>query len=277
MSNQVKVKILNEGAPSIVGGYVDLLNFQPENFLIGDTAGFDPLATETQPRGNVTYIGHKSNVKFKTVDSDKSLKIMLVIPEEANDIVIGNIMLYSYLNGSIKPTVMIVFSEQVIKHNPTSDITDRLYKYPGNRMVINISVTYVDIDKYDADYSFTVLTPNFANLPFFGLDADVPNAPENPHSQFVVNEMETLGNLPAFITKDTDNDKYFASPLFQNVASPKFGVLNGFDSDLVEGNRVRWIWGQLYTTNNDHFNGTVGGISYEADTTNAIVLGGLSY
>ena len=277
MSNDVKVKVLDGGLPSLIGGYVDLVNFQPEYFLIGNEAGFTPLATETNIRGSLTFSGNRGDVKFKTVDDNKTLKILMTIPENVDNLVIGNIVLYSHYQGSIRPVVMIVFNEPVIKRNPTSEITDNFYKYPGNRMTINISVTYVDIDKYDTDYTFTVLTPNFANIPYFGYDRQLPQPQENPHSQFVVNNMETLGFIPTFVTKDTNNNAYFASPLFQNVASPKFGVLNGFDADTHDSQRVRWVWGQLYRTPDEHYDTIVGGVSYESEDSDAIVLGGLSY
>lgn len=277
MANDVKVKILDNGLPALIGSYVDLINFQPEYFLIGDAAGFTPLTTETTYRGNLSFAGSRGDVKFKTVDNNQSLKILLTIPETANNIVIGNIVLYSYYEGLVRPVAMVVFNEPILKRNPTTEITDNFYKYPGNRMVINVSISYVDIDKYDTDYSFTVLTPNFANIPYIGNDGQIPQPAENPHSQFVVNDMTTLGYIPTFVTKDQSNNSYFASPLFQNLASPKFGILNGFDADTYEGNRVRWVWGQLYKTPITSYQAVVGNVSYTSDTTDAIVIGGLSY
>ena len=277
MSNKIKIKILDEGVPSLAGGYVDLLNFQPQRFVIGDEAGFEPTSSESMVRGNVTYVGFKGNIKFKSMDSGKSLKIMLTLPEDVDDVDIGNVLLYTYYKGEVKPAVMLVLSEIITKSNPTSDITDRHYKFPGNRLVINITINYVNVDSITADYSVTVLTPNFANLPYIGTDLEVPLPAENPHSQFVVNEMRSLGNIPTFVTKNSDNTAYFAAPLFQNVAISKFGVLNGFDSDTMGDSRVIHIWGQLYTTPDHGFDGIIGGLLYTDDVTDAVIIGGEPY
>lgn len=275
--NQIKLKLLDSGIPSLINGYVDFFNINIHSFLIGDAVNFIPSSNETAPHGNITYTGNKSHIKYKLFDDDKSLKISLVIPEEYDEIVIGNIVLYSWYGGSLKAFAMLVLSEPVTKRNPTSNITDEHYKYPGNRLSVNLSINYVDINDAQLDYEFVVMTPNYANLPYFPEDTALPLPEENPHAQFIVNEMHALAKRPAFVTKTSDNLNYFATPLFQNIDGPKFGILNSFESDYYAEDRITWIWGQTYTTPNTGFKSIVGGIPYTDDDSDAVTLGGLAY
>lgn len=274
--NEIKIKLLDYGIPSLIGGYVDFFNVDLTSFLIGDSVNFIPESSETMPRGNITFNGTKDLMKLKLFDDNKSIKVSCIIPEQYDEIDVGNIVLYSYKNGVNRPFCMLVLNEVVTKRNPSSQITDQFNKYPGNRLIINVTIAYVDVDNLDVDYTIEVMDPSFANLPYFGDDFDIPLVHENPHSQFVVNEMFSLGKLPAFVTKNATNDAYFASPVFQNIASPKFGILNSFNADFHGNDRITWVWGQTYDTPEEGFRGIIGGISYE-DTANLVVIGGLSY
>lgn len=274
--NEIKIKLLDSGIASLINGYIDFFNVQLKAFIVGDAVNFVPDVHETMPRGNITFSGNTDLLKVKLLDNNKSIKVTCIIPEQYDNIDIGNIVLYSYYNNTNTPFCMLVLSEVITKRNPTSQITDQFYKQPGNRLVVNITISYIDIDNVTVDYEINVMNPTFANLPYFGDDFDIPLTHENPHSQFVVNEMFSLGKLPAFVTKSSDNQHYFASPIFQNIASPKFGILNSFNADFYNNERITWVWGQTYDTPDEGFKGVVGGISYE-DTSNLTVIGGLSY
>lgn len=274
--NEIKLKLLDTGITSLISGYVDFFNVDLHSFIIGDSVNFTPDTGETSPRGNITFTGGRENLKLKISNEDKDLKVSLTIPEEYNEIKIGNIVLYTYQGGTIKPFCMLVLTELVIKRNPSSLITDQFFKYPANRMVISISITYVDVDSIGVDYTINVETPNFANLPYFGNDFQIPVVEENPHPQFVVNQMLSLGGYPTFVSKNIENTHYFASPVFQDIGSPKFGILNSLRSDYHEDLRVTWVWGQTYTTPEEGFRGVVGGTAY-TETENITKIGGLSY
>lgn len=274
--NEIKIKILDSGIPALLNGYMDFFNVDVHSFIIGDSVNFTPSDGETAPRGNITFNSGRENIKLKIFNDDKDIKVALVIPEQYDNIDIGNIMIYAYHGGAIKPFCMLVLTELVTKRNPSSQITDQFFKYPANRMVISITINYVNVDDIGVDYEINIETPNFANLPYFGNDFDIPLVGENPHAQFVVNSMYSLGGMPTFVTKNSENSHYFASPLFQDIASPKFGVLNSMESDYHTGDRITWVWGQTYNTPEEGFKGIVGGVAY-TETENITKIGGLSY
>ena len=274
---EIKTTLLNSGIPYLLQSNVDFFGVDLDSFRIGDAFGFEVDPDEVSPRGNITYTGARDSLKLKTFNDGKSLRLSLLIPEQYNEVNIGNIVVYALYKGVIKPFVSLVLSELIIKRNPSTEITDQNYKYPANRLVINITISYFSDAGINTDYTINIITPNYANLPYFGKDTDVPLVSENPYSQFIVNEMEALGGLPAFVTKDQDTNSYFASPMFQNIASPKFGVLNSFKSDLHDGSRVTWVWGQTYETPDDSYRGIIGGMSYEDTGEDYLIIGGLSY
>lgn len=277
MEDQIKVVFLNSGIPSLLKQSTSFFNVNLHSFIIGNQADFDVNPNESVPRGLITYNGDSASMKLNFFDDNKSMKVSLIIPEQHDNISIGNIIIYALDKGIPKPFVSIVLPKVVIKRNPSTEITDRNFKYPGNRLVIGITVRYVSETEIDTEYTINIVQPNFANLPFFGKDEHVPLVAENPYPQFVVNRMESLGNLPAFVTKDANSNNYFASPLFQNIASSKFGILNSFGADFHDGDRVIHAWGQLYTTNDGNFRGILGKMEYHDDTEDFVIIGGLSY
>jgi hypothetical protein len=277
MASNVVVTFLNSGIPALLQSSTDFFGVSLDSFIIGDSYGFTVDPAESAPRGTITYTGARDSLQLKLFDDDESMKVSLIIPEQYNNIRIGNIVVYALYRGEIKPFVSIVLPELVIKTNPSSQITDQNFKYPGNRLVIGITVRYVDSSEITSDFTINVVIPNYANIPYFGKDKDIPSTMENPHSTFIVNEMDALGGMPGLVTKSADGSGYYASPLFQNIASPKFGVLNSFGADILAGDRIVWIWGQSYATADASFRGTVGGLAYADDDTNTAILGGLSY
>lgn len=273
MSGEVKVTILNDGIGSLLNRSIDLFGVNTEKFIIGDDYNFVPDPSETSPRGNITFIGSRDAIKSKYFDDDASLRISFIIGEDYDKVSIGNIIGYSLYRGSLRPFISIVLPSLVIKDNANPEGINLGFPYAGNRMIISVTVKYINSDEIDASYTVNIISPSYANLPSYDSDLHVPDAVDNPYEQFIVNRFVKHLTKPAFVTKDESNE-YYASPLFQNINSPKYGILDGGDTS---NDRIKWIWGGMYSWPKAWFNGSYGGSNYTSVAAQTIVLGGSTY
>lgn len=275
--SEIKITYLNQGAGTLLDRAIDLFGVDIHSFIIGDAVDFDADPNETAPRGNITFTGDKSLVKIKYLNSDKDLRISLVIPEEYNGIEVGNIVVYALHRGTIKPVISIVLPNLVKKEAVFPDFEPSTsFKYPSTRLIISLTVKYVDQQPFD-DVTINVVSPEFSNLPFYGHSSDVPPGNLNPYQQFLINQMDMAGGVPALVTKDLANS-YWSTPLWQDINSPKYGILDGGqDGDNYEIDRTKWLWGGWFITPDAKYNGLINGGSFVGGDANPVLLGFTSF
>lgn len=268
----IKIRFIKSGIGTMIGSSIDLFGTEIDSFAVGDLAGFEPRETEETPRGEITYRGSRNTIKIKFDKEEATLKISMVIPENVNDLKIGNIMVYANSSTEVVPIILMTLPRQIVKQNVSNDLTNLGFLYPGTRMVISVSVKYVDANEAGVSASITAAVPTYTNIPFFGSDSDLPVGDANPWQQFILNSFGAMGGSPTFVTKE-ENNQYYATPLFQDIKHPKYGVIVGGQS--ME--RVNWIFGGLYSNGSELYTGNIGGMSYDNSSEQATVVGGQSY
>lgn len=269
--DDIKVTFLNSGVGALLNRSIDLFGVNTELFKIGDEANFTVSPSETEPRGNLTFTGTSDAIKSKYFDNDRSLRLSFSIAEAFESLIIGNIVVYSLYRGVLKPFLSIVFPEVIFKENSGTEGVNPDFPYAGNRLIVGITVKYIEADELTASYTVNIVSPNYANIISFESDLAVPDPIDNPHDQFIVNRMDVINGTPTFVAKGADNE-YYSSPLFMNLGSPKYGII---DSDTTQ--RAHWIWGGGYHYKEEWYNGIYGGSNYTSVGDQIIILGGESY
>lgn len=271
---KLKIKFLG-GESALNGMATALFGIQFRNFIIGDSAGFEPTGNETSAQGAVTFIGGHEDIKVKLFDQDRSARISMLLAGNHDNVVIGNVVLFAHTSQGVKPMLIMALPEKVYKQNTASDILAQGFPYPETRLILSVTIKYINANEIETSYTVDIITPEVANLPFFGSDEELPIGSANPWAQFIVNSSAFVGGVPALVTKDAD-DNYFSSPLFQNLASPKYGILDG---GYRQGqDRDVWIWGMRFVTPTVSFNGIYGGVGFDSpNIDNLPVLGGSSF
>lgn len=271
--SEIRIVYLNQGPGTLLDRAIDLFGVDIHSFIIGDAVDFVTNPAETAPRGNITFTGDRSLIQIKYLNNDKDLRISLVIPEEYNGMDVGNIVVYAKHRGAVVPIISIVLPNIVKKEAVFPDVEPSTnFKYPGTRLIISLTVKYVDQQPFD-DVTINVVSPEFSNLPFYGHSADVPAGNLNPYQQFIVNVLDNAGGMPGLVTKDL-NDSYWTSPLWQDIDSPKFGVLDGGSgSDGYELDRTKWLFGGWFITPDAKFTAVISGGDFTSNDPNAVLIG----
>lgn len=272
MSNILITK-LNRGAGTLLERAIDLFGVDIHSFVIGDAFDFVPDPSESAPRGQITFTGDRSLVKVKYFDNDMSMRISMVIPEDYNNVRIGNVVAYAFSQGQIVPILSIVLPNIVTKTSAFPELEPEVkFKYPSSRLVISAVVQYVEETPFD-QVTINLISPEFSNLHFYGHSNDIPLGGVNPHQQFILNQMDGAGATPAFVTKDAD-DSYWTTPLWQDLNSPKFGIIDGgVHGQGYDEPRMKWLWGGMFSTDNTEFGGMIGGGDLASNDPESITIG----
>lgn len=267
--------LLREGRRLLSGALAGMTGVGPTHFRVGPTAGFTPQDTDTDVRGGLAFEGKSGLIQIRMVAVD-TVRYTMIITEAFGPFDIGNIVMYAS-NGddNALPMFEVVLPFAVKKTRGDPDLNNATpFPSPGNRFTINVTIKHsLDGD----DINIEVINPEFASLPVFDTQLNIPPAAINPWQQFVVHN-DTRVNSPVVVSKD-EAGQYWGIPFWQNLRSPKFGVIDGGvsgDNHLEE--QGAFLWGYFYLTPNILLTGTLGSTGYIQDNDSYVGnIGGASY
>lgn len=274
--SDVKAVLLNSGKNLITGNLTGFTALGPTEFRIGNQAGFVPLKTETGPRGAMVFAGKSGLIQSRRLAED-TVRYTMTITEKYGPFDIGNIVMYaSHADGMQRALFMVVLPFKVAKKVADPDAgSANPFPTPGSRFTINVTIKHsIEAD----DIIVEVIDPQFSSLPYFDTQFSVPPSITNPYATFVIHN-DTRVNTPVLATKRGTGD-YWGIPFFQNLRSPKFGVIDGGEmGDDHKEDQGSFAWGYFYLTPNDLLDGKIGGTGYiqDNDLGYVDVVGGVPY
>lgn len=276
---KAKVKLLEGGRRQILSAAAGFASFAPHSFKVGDLAGFiDASATETLPRGDIVFTGDAYLMQARLQD-EGAVKYTMMLPEGAGPFNVGNIVMYTVAVGQQPvPYAMIILPFRINKKLSEYDIGPNGMPNPGNRMMISLTVKHRVHDVDDVDNIIVeVIAPEYANLPYFDRETNLPSPSLNPWSQFIVQRAALTGQ-PALATKG-DDERYWIMPFFKDIRHPKYNVMSGgISGDGYKETEYGWLWSHRYTTPEGQYKGSIGGYSYTSIGVAALNrVGGVPY
>lgn len=271
----IKAKFLSKGKRLVSGALTGFSVSSIHSFQVGTDFGFEPDENDEVARGNIVFIGDASLTQSKAI-ADDTVRHTILLPENVGPFGIGNMVVFgSHLDGTKIPflSISLPFAVQKIRSDPNLNAPSAT-PVPGSRFVFHVDIKH---SMFGPVVSVTVVTAEFANLPFFDTEGSIPPPALNPHSQFVVN-YDTRTKTPALVSKRSDNT-YWAVSMFQNYRDPKFGIMDGgIQGDLYTPSQYGFITGYFYTTLASEYVATVGGAEYSEGGTNVDdIVGGIGY
>lgn len=268
--------LLSAGKRLISSSLAGFSIYSIHSFRIGSTFGYEANSEIIEPEGTTVFTGYAGLTQSKMTEID-TVRHTIVIPEHAGPFLMGNIVLYgAIIDGAPVPFLNVIFpfAIQKIKADPQFN-SGLAIPTPGSRFVINVDIKH-SLEEIE-EVTVNVVSPEYASLPFYDTEANVPAPALNPWPQFIVN-YDTRLKSPALVTKKSDGT-YWAIPLNDNFHNPKFGITDGgIHGDGLAPSPYGILSGYFYTTPDEEYAGTVGGMSYDYVYTNEDQdLGGMPY
>ena len=278
MALEAKAVILDAGLPLVNGTLTGYSRFAAHSFKLGSGAGYEPLKSDTQVNGTLVYTGAASLITTRVINSN-TVRYTLTIPEDAGPFNFGSIVLFANaFDGIPLPFLEAALPFTIPKIAADPNISNATpFPLPGTRMVISFFVSHNTVTD-STDVQVTVQAPSISNLPFYDDETVLPPPSAQPWNQFVLHN-HTLAGAPALVTKRADNT-YWGLPLYQNVQSPRFGIIDGgVSGDGYQTDQRGYVWGHFYTTPNNAYKGVIGGMGYVTAnlTSEPAVIGGQGY
>lgn len=253
--------ILNRGKELLGGAASGFSRFAAHSFNLGSTAGYTPVATDTNVRGSIVYTGHAGLVQSRMVDRD-TVTFTMLVPEGVGPFSFGSVVLFgNAFDGSPLPFIEIAFPYTIDKVIADPNIgAGTPFPKPGSRLMISVTFK-ISTASAGTAVTVSVVAPQFNNLPSFEDEMSLPPPLAQPWNQFIVQRHTVLKN-PVLATKRADASQW-GMPLFDNLRSPRFGFIDGgVMGDKYQAEGCNWLFGQRYDTPAEYFQGQVGGASY---------------
>lgn len=253
-----------------------LRTYQVTSFEIGRQAGFEPSPVETRVRGVRDFVGNDFLIQT-ILENNGVVRHIFSLPENVGPFYVGNILVNATdENNDVFPIALMVMPYRIIKRIPTVDLTESELPYPGNRLIISLTIRHVLLNALDerVEVNVQVVAPEYSNLAFFESDLELPDPSLNPWGQFVVHNLHATG-APGLVTR-TDDGNYWVNPFTRNIKHPRYGVLSGgITGDSYKESRARWLWGHLLSTDNSVFPSLTGGRPLSLFEGESNAVGGL--
>lgn len=266
-------KILTEGKSVISDALLGITPAKPHEFRVGDEFGFDPDSNDTAVRGTEVFLGNAAAISSNRLAED-TVRYVCTISEQHGPFTVGNIVLYMVDNlNRIVPFISVVLPVPVTKLNSDPTATASGFQVPGSRLVFNITLKHSDeIEIASVD----IVTPNYAQLPTFETEADVPAGASLTFKNAVIS-YHTVEQRPVLMTVDGNGIRW-GMPYYQQINDPDFGHLDGgdasFEHQFYDG--IEILFGYFYLTPESVFTyPVIGGGSYAEDPVNS--LGNATY
>lgn len=257
---QVKVYMLNTGKQLFSTALAGISVVNATYFSVGDSANFTGDPTLVAPLGANVFSGSADLISVTLIAPD-TVRYTMTMPEDVGPFQVGNIMLYGSLpNNILTPLLHVVFP---FKYDKTTSATTTLLPNglptPGSRLVINVSVRHVfDSDNFEVYVEF----PDFANLPSFDSETSIPSGEINPWNAFLINRSVNTGS-PVFGARNLLDNTQWGMPLWNRLTDPQFNVITGgVSGDGYIPDRLDYVSGGHYLTNEINFKGFAGGSTY---------------
>lgn len=274
--SDIKAVFLDSGKRLVTGALAGFSIFSIHSFKIGDSFGFEPNKEDLQPTGTVVFTGFNGLTQTKATAED-TVRYTIIVPEHAGPFMMGNMVIYgAHLDGVEIPFLSVVFpfSIQKIKSEPpvAGVITPPT---PGSRFSINIDIKH-SLEEIE-EVTVNVVSPEYASLPFYANETQVPAPELNPWSQFIVS-YDSRTKSPVLVTRDSTG-VYWALPMQSNFKDPKLGIMDGgIQGDGLGPSPYDILSGHWYATPDDDYAGSIGGLTYTDSVSNEdLSLGGIPY
>lgn len=271
----VKAILLNNGKRLLTGALTGFSAITPAKFRIGERAGFEPENTAVDVQGALVFEGLAGLMQVRRI-ADDTVRYTMMITENYGPFNIGNLVLYcAGADGVEQAMVHVVLPFTVRKELATPDLANPTpYPTPGSRFTINVTIRH---SLEGDDIVVEVVNPEYSALPYYPTEQEIPASAINPWPQFVIHA-DTRIQTPTLVAKRSDGS-YWGVPFWQNLRSPKFGVIDGgMVGDGHLGEFGSFLWGYYYLTPNSQLNGQVGGAGYITDLSGYMAtVGGMEY
>ena len=265
-------KILTAGKTALSNALLGIAPASAHSFNVGDTAGYEPVVSNTAITGNLVFEGLATSITSTRLSED-TVRFVCTITESHGPFEVGNMILFmESIEDGVVPFIEVVLPVAITKTQSDPQLTAEGFQVPGSRLAINIELKHSDEVIIQ---SVTVITPNYASMPTFETQLDVPAGAALSFRQFVIS-WHSQTRSPVLATVD-GGGIIWGIPYSQQVNDPDFGHLDGGqDGGGYGGEPDDIVFGYFYTTPEATFvSPYIGGATYTGIVSN--IVGGASY
>ena len=236
----MKTILLDTGTAALAQAIIEGTPLKVVAYHIGQGANFQPATNANDVLPSTIYAGDATTISPSAVNGNE-IRYVVTLMEPVGPFNVGNIMLFLQLGDdpTLIPYLFGVLPVPVPKYQSDPPRTI------GNRLVFNLTAKYVNIAQA---FELTVTTPQYASLPNYRDEYDLPPASAAVYQQSILQNITVTG-APGVAVRRTMDDVWYVNPFFQRLDDPEYGALIG--GNLGDGYLPfygDYFNGGLYTT-----------------------------